>query len=55
MSDTDETERKRPNILVTGTPGTGKTVTASLIAVHMTFLRFIFVISDFMTSHHSTT
>mmetsp|Transcript_29885 Transcript_29885/g.59752 ORF Transcript_29885/g.59752 Transcript_29885/m.59752 type:complete len:185 (-) Transcript_29885:167-721(-) len=32
MSDTDEIERKRPNILVTGTPGTGKTVTASLIA-----------------------
>eukprot|EP00569_Conticribra_weissflogii_P004289 CAMPEP_0171340450 /NCGR_PEP_ID=MMETSP0878-20121228/8582_1 /TAXON_ID=67004 /ORGANISM="Thalassiosira weissflogii, Strain CCMP1336" /LENGTH=175 /DNA_ID=CAMNT_0011842519 /DNA_START=41 /DNA_END=565 /DNA_ORIENTATION=+ len=32
MSDTDEIERKRPNILVTGAPGTGKTVTASLIA-----------------------
>jgi adenylate kinase len=31
MSD-DETERKRPNILVTGTPGVGKTATASLIA-----------------------
>ena len=28
----DETERKRPNILVTGTPGVGKTATASLIA-----------------------
>ena len=33
MSDNDdETERKRPNILVTGTPGVGKTATASLIA-----------------------
>ena len=28
----DETERKRPNILVTGTPGVGKTATASLLA-----------------------
>lgn len=27
------TERKRPNILITGTPGVGKTSTASLIAV----------------------
>ena len=32
MSDNDDTERKRPNILVTGTPGVGKTATASLIA-----------------------
>jgi adenylate kinase len=33
MSDDDHhTDRKRPNILVTGTPGVGKTVTASLIA-----------------------
>lgn len=32
MSDNDETSRKRPNILVTGTPGSGKTSTASLIA-----------------------
>ena len=32
MSDNDEKERKRPNILVTGTPGVGKTGTASLIA-----------------------
>jgi adenylate kinase len=33
MSDhDDDANRKRPNILVTGTPGTGKTVTASLIA-----------------------
>mmetsp|Transcript_24578 Transcript_24578/g.52965 ORF Transcript_24578/g.52965 Transcript_24578/m.52965 type:complete len:185 (+) Transcript_24578:174-728(+) len=32
MSDKVETERKRPNILVTGTPGVGKTATASLIA-----------------------
>eukprot|EP00581_Thalassiosira_minuscula_P019024 CAMPEP_0183725702 /NCGR_PEP_ID=MMETSP0737-20130205/21290_1 /TAXON_ID=385413 /ORGANISM="Thalassiosira miniscula, Strain CCMP1093" /LENGTH=184 /DNA_ID=CAMNT_0025956783 /DNA_START=115 /DNA_END=669 /DNA_ORIENTATION=+ len=30
--DDNETERKRPNILVTGTPGVGKTSTASLIA-----------------------
>jgi Cdc6-like AAA superfamily ATPase len=28
-----ENNRKRPNILVTGTPGVGKTVTASLLAV----------------------
>jgi len=28
----DETERRRPNILVTGTPGVGKTVTAALVA-----------------------
>lgn len=28
----DETERRRPNILVTGTPGVGKTVTAARIA-----------------------
>ena len=33
MSDTDETERRQPNILITGTPGVGKTVTAALIAV----------------------
>ncbi|KAL7524206.1 hypothetical protein ACHAWF_000862 [Thalassiosira exigua] len=32
MSDDGETDRKRPNILVTGTPGVGKTSTASLIA-----------------------
>ena len=32
MSDNDDTGRKRPNILVTGTPGVGKTATASLIA-----------------------
>lgn len=32
MSDNDATERKRPNILVTGTPGVGKTATASLLA-----------------------
>mmetsp|Transcript_20937 Transcript_20937/g.44792 ORF Transcript_20937/g.44792 Transcript_20937/m.44792 type:complete len:184 (-) Transcript_20937:179-730(-) len=34
MSD-NEIERKRPNILVTGTPGVGKTATASLIAETM--------------------
>lgn len=33
MSDDDNhTERRRPNILITGTPGVGKTATASLIA-----------------------
>jgi len=32
MSDNEEMERKQPNILVTGTPGVGKTATASLIA-----------------------
>jgi broad-specificity NMP kinase len=31
----DSSERKRPNILVTGTPGVGKTSTASLIAVRV--------------------
>eukprot|EP00568_Trieres_chinensis_P014258 CAMPEP_0183316452 /NCGR_PEP_ID=MMETSP0160_2-20130417/55004_1 /TAXON_ID=2839 ORGANISM="Odontella Sinensis, Strain Grunow 1884" /NCGR_SAMPLE_ID=MMETSP0160_2 /ASSEMBLY_ACC=CAM_ASM_000250 /LENGTH=186 /DNA_ID=CAMNT_0025482251 /DNA_START=219 /DNA_END=779 /DNA_ORIENTATION=- len=30
--DVDRTERTRPNVLVTGTPGVGKTATASLIA-----------------------
>ena len=29
----DGPQRRRPNILVTGTPGTGKTGTASLLAV----------------------
>jgi adenylate kinase len=33
MSDNEEPNRKRPNILVTGTPGVGKTVTAALLAV----------------------
>eukprot|EP00985_Skeletonema_marinoi_P025400 scaffold18628_cov128-Skeletonema_marinoi.AAC.8 len=28
----DETERRRPNILVTGTPGVGKTATAAMLA-----------------------
>ena len=37
MSDNDETDRKRPNILVTGTPGVGKTATASLIAETLGF------------------
>ena len=31
----DENGRKQPNILITGTPGVGKTATASLIAVSM--------------------
>ena len=30
--DEQSSDRKRPNILVTGTPGTGKTTTASMIA-----------------------
>lgn len=38
MSDGGEAEeRKRPNILVTGTPGCGKTATASLIAETLGF------------------
>lgn len=28
---------KRPNILITGTPGTGKTTTASLVAAAVNF------------------
>ena len=36
MSD-EETKRKRPNILITGTPGVGKTSTASLIAERLGF------------------
>lgn len=32
-----DTERKRPNILITGTPGVGKTATASLIAEQIGF------------------
>jgi broad-specificity NMP kinase len=31
--DDDRTPRTRPNILITGTPGVGKTITASLLAV----------------------
>ena len=37
MSDDDESGRKRPNILVTGTPGVGKTSTASLLAETLGF------------------
>lgn len=37
MSDTDQKERKQPNILVTGTPGVGKTATASLLAEALGF------------------
>lgn len=33
----EETKRKRPNILITGTPGVGKTSTASLIAERLGF------------------
>lgn len=32
MSDADQTTRRRPNILITGTPGVGKTATATLLA-----------------------
>jgi len=35
MSDDGETDRKRPNVLITGTPGVGKTATATLIAEKM--------------------
>lgn len=37
MSDHDQKERSQPNILVTGTPGVGKTATASLIAEALGF------------------
>eukprot|EP00978_Attheya_sp_CCMP212_P015471 scaffold39928_cov45-Attheya_sp.AAC.3 len=42
MSDIDEerTPRTRPNILITGTPGTGKTITASLLAVRILDVTF---------------
>ena len=33
----DQTERTRPNILITGTPGVGKTATASLVAERLGF------------------
>ena len=33
-----EVARKRPNILITGTPGVGKTATASLLAVRVCVL-----------------
>ena len=32
MSEADQTTRRRPNILITGTPAVGKTATASLLA-----------------------
>ena len=35
MSDQEDSERSKPNILVTGTPGVGKTATATLIAVRI--------------------
>ena len=33
----DGPQRRRPNILITGTPGVGKTSTASLLAVSFDF------------------
>ena len=35
MSEGDQTTRRLPNILITGTPATGKTATATLLAEHM--------------------
>lgn len=43
-------QRKRPNILVTGTPGCGKTSTASLLAERIEFLRHINV-GDLIKEH----
>mmetsp|Transcript_115959 Transcript_115959/g.334859 ORF Transcript_115959/g.334859 Transcript_115959/m.334859 type:complete len:187 (-) Transcript_115959:2815-3375(-) len=37
----DGPQRKRPNILITGTPGTGKTTTAAMIAEKISFLRHL--------------
>ena len=37
MPKTDPSNRKRPNILITGTPGTGKTYTATSIADQCSF------------------
>jgi adenylate kinase len=37
----DGPQRKRPNILITGTPGTGKTSTASMIGERVEFLRHV--------------
>lgn len=51
MSDqeNDASDRKRPNILITGTPGVGKTTTASLLA-EKTGLKHISV-SDLIKQH----
>jgi hypothetical protein len=46
----DSPERKRPNILVTGTPGVGKTSTASLIAVRVVMKNNCTVWSNAQTS-----
>ncbi len=43
-------QRKRPNILVTGTPGCGKTSTASFLAERIGFLRHINV-GDLIKEH----
>jgi broad-specificity NMP kinase len=40
----DGPKRKRPNVLITGTPGVGKTSTASLLAVR--FVKNIFLSLD---------
>lgn len=51
MSDSDDerVERTRPNILVTGTPGVGKTATASMIA-ERTGMRHI-AVGDLISQH----
>uniref|UniRef100_A0A7S2R350 Adenylate kinase isoenzyme 6 homolog n=1 Tax=Eucampia antarctica TaxID=49252 RepID=A0A7S2R350_9STRA len=49
MSDHEESERTRPNILVTGTPGVGKTSTATLIAEKLD-MKFINV-GDLVKEH----
>lgn len=37
----DGPQRNRPNILITGTPGTGKTSTASMVGARISFLRHL--------------
>jgi len=41
MAESQETSRRRPNVLITGTPGTGKTTTASLLAERFDFLQHV--------------
>ncbi|KAH0729804.1 hypothetical protein KY290_000883 [Solanum tuberosum] len=48
----NSSRRKKPNILITGTPGTGKTTTATFLAV-VTKLRHINV-GDFANEENLT-